>query len=146
MRIPNGSTILVIPAVSPNLAGGGGGVSSDAFNLQGYYGAMLIGATGSNAGGTTGLKYKVVRSGTSNGTYNPFGFTTSGLVSGSGATIVRNFLINTSCVWHKVVTNSAGAGSFSAYVYLLGFKGPYEPVLTQNSNPGVTVQADVLVG
>lgn len=144
MRIPNGSTILVIPAVSPGTNPGGGGTSGDAFNLSGYYGAMVIATAGSVGGGTTGLKFKVVRSGTSAGTYNPFGFTTSGLSGGSGQTSVRNFLVNTSCTWHKVVTNNAGAGSFTANVLVLGMKGPYEPVLTQNSQ--VSVSPDVLVG
>jgi hypothetical protein len=144
MRIPNGSTIMVVPALSPWSNQATAGVSSNAINFSGYYGAMGIFSAGSAGGGTTGLTYKVVRSGTSNGTYNPFGFTTSAITAGCGTTIVRNFLINTSCVWHRVVANNGAGGSYVPIVFLLGLKGPYEPVLTQDTQ--VTVQPDVLVG
>ncbi len=144
MRIPNGSNILVVPSLSPFVNVATAGTSSNAVNFAGYYGVMGIFSAGSAGGGTTGLKYKVVRSSTSNGTFNPFGFTTSGITNGCGVTIVRNFLVNTSATWHRVVANNAGGGSYVPIVFLLGIKGPYEPVPTQDSQ--VTVQADVLVG
>src|SRR5258708_7408301 len=143
MRIPNGSNIKVICAVSPNVAALTG-LSSNGFDLSGFYGAMLIGTTGSH-GSLDGAIFKVVRSGTSNGTFNPFGMSLSSNQSASGATFVRNFLINTSCVWHKVVYNN-GSGSSVPVAFLLAMKGPYEPIGTQNATPATVVQADVLVG
>lgn len=143
MRIPNGSNILVVPFGSGlNIAAT---TSFNAVNLAGFYGAMLIATTTSNGGGVTGTVFKVVRSSTSNGTYNPFGFTTSAITGGSmGTTIVRNFLVNTSATWHRVVVNNGAGGSVAPVGYLLGMKGPYEPIGTQSAL--VTVQADVLVG
>ena len=143
ISVLNGSQVLVVPATSfLNVATTA--VSSNAFNFAGYYGVMGIFSSGSNGGGTTGLTYKVVRSATSNGTYNPFGFTTSALTAGCGPTIVRSFLVNTSCVWHRVVANNAGGGSYVPIVFLLGYHGNFEPVVTQNTK--TTTQADVLVG
>ena len=143
MRIPNGSNILVVPTGSGlNI---GAVTSFNAVNLAGFYGAMVIGTTGSNGGGTTGVVYKVVRSSTSNGTYNPFGFALSAITAGSmSQVIVRNFLVNTSATWHRVVVNNGAGGSVVPIAFLLGMKGPYEPIGTQSTL--VTVQADVLVG
>ena len=143
MRIPNGSNILVVPFGSGlNIATT---TSGNPINLAGFYGAMVIATTASNGGGTTGTIYKVVRSSTSNGTYNPFGMTLSAISTGSmGATVVRNFLVNTSATWHRVVVNNGAGGSVAPIGFLLGMKGPYEPIGTQSTL--VTVQSDVLVG
>lgn len=140
MRIPNASNIKVIPAVSANLAATGG--SSDGFDLSGFYGGMLICSSGSNGNGGTGVSFKIFRSGTSNGTFNKIG-NASPLAAGSGKTSVVNFLVNTSCVWHKVVYNNNGGGSYTPVAFLLAMKGPYEPIGTQNTN--VTISADILV-
>jgi hypothetical protein len=142
MRVPNASTILIIPAVSANLAATGG--SSDPFNLAGYYGAMVIGTTGSNGNGGTGVSIKAVRSATSNGTFNNWGFSLSPIAGGSGKTSVRNFLVNTSATWHKIVYNNNGGGSYNPVVFVLGFRSYTEPVPTQNTN--VTAQGDLLSG
>lgn len=141
MYLPNGSTILVIPAVSANVAALTG-LSSNGFNLAGYTGAMLIGATASH-GSLDGAIFKVVRSATSNGTFSPFGMSLSSNQGASGTTFVRSFLINTSAIWHKVVYNN-GSGSSVPYAFLLGFGARTQPVTTQNAL--VTVQADVLSG
>lgn len=140
MRIPNASNILIVPAVSANLAATGG--SSDPFNLAGLYGAMLIGSTGSNGGGTTGVSFKIFRSATSNGTFNKIG-AASVLTAGSGKTTAVNFLVNTSATWHKIVYNNNGGGSYNAFAFVLGMKGVYEPIPTQNAN--VSITADILV-
>jgi hypothetical protein len=143
MRIPNGSQVFINVGLSGQSIAAA--TSGDAFNLAGYYGAMLLGGATSNGGGTTGTTYKVFRSATSNGTFNPFGASLTGIAAGSlGAVVVRNFLVNTSCTWHRVIANNNNNGSVVPVAFVLAFKGAYEPVLTQSSK--VTVLSDVLVG
>lgn len=143
MRVPNGSTVFITPAGSGlNIAVT---ASGNPVNLAGYYGAMLIATTASNGGGATGVTFKVFRSATSNGTYAAFGASVPGITAGSmGVTAVRNFLVNTSATWHRVVSNNNAGGSYSPVAYLLGFRGVVEPVTTQSTL--VTTYSDVLSG
>jgi hypothetical protein len=145
MRVPNGSTIKVITAVSPSASTQAAG-SANPKDLAGYYGAMMIVTVGSgnNLGAGKGLVVSVARSATSNGTFNQFGASTIALATGSGQTYVRNFLVNTSCTWHQVSYDQNNGGAVNFTVHLLAMRGPFDPVPTQDSS--TTVGQDVLVG
>lgn len=125
----NGSVIKIVNALSGVAIAAAG--SSNAVNLAGYEGGMLIVSTGS-APAATGAIFQVQRSATSNGV---FATICSAQGQATNNTVVtRSFAINTSATWHKVhYTNGAG-GSMIVNVEILAHNARYEPVVSQESN------------
>ena len=136
----NGSTIRIIQALSGVAIAAAG--SSNPVNLAAYEKAMLIVSVGSAptaAGG--GMLVSVQRSGTSNGTFQPFGASIP--AQGANAKVAtRSFAVSTSAVWHRVFYDNGTGGSFIGNIELLAHNPRSEPVVTQESN--VTVYSDVL--
>lgn len=138
----NGSVIRIINALSGVAIAAAG--SSDPVNLAGYEGVMVVVSTGSAptvAGG--GMLVSVLRSATSNGTFNGFGasFPAQGT---NNKVVTRSFAVNSSATWHRVYYNNGTGGSFIGNIELLAFNGRNEPVVTQESN--VSCYSDVLRG
>ena len=136
----NGSVVRIINALSGVAIAAAG--SSNAVDLAGYEGAMLIVSVGS-APATAGLLVSVQRSATSNGTFQPFGASLPGMLT-NNKVATRSFAVNTSATWHKVFYDNSNAGSTISTIELIAFNARYEPVVTQESN--VTVYSDVLRG
>ena len=134
----NGSTIRIIQALSGVAIAAAG--SSNAVNLAAYEKAMLILSVGSAPTGT-GMLVSVVRSATSNGTFNGFGASLPGQ-NANAKVVTRSFAVNTSAVWHRIFYDNGTGGSFIGNIELLAHNPRNEPVTTQESN--VTVYSDVL--
>ena len=138
----NGSVVRIINALSGVAIAAAG--SSNAVDLAGYEGAMLIVSVGSAptaAGG--GLLVSVQRSATSNGTFQPFGASLPAL--GANAKVAtRSFAVNTSATWHKVFYDNGTGGSTISNIEILAHNARYEPVATQESS--VLTYSDILRG
>ena len=136
----NGSTIRIIQALSGVAIAAAG--SSNPVNLAAYEKAMLIVSVGSAptvAAG--GLLVSVLRSGTSNGTFNGFGASLPG--QGTNARVAtRSFAVNTSAVWHRIFYDNSNGGSTISNVEILAHNPRNEPVVSQESN--VLTYSDVL--
>lgn len=81
--------------------------SSNAVDLSKFTHGTLIVSTGSTGAAT--ITVDVMRSGTSNGTFQSFGASVSASVLGHLE--VRAFTIGTSAVWHKTYRTATGGGS-----------------------------------
>jgi hypothetical protein len=121
------SAVLYATALSPALTSSGG--SSNPINLSKFTNGTLILTAGSTAAAT--IAAYVLRSGTSDGTFQDFGASVSAAVLGK--THVRTFPINTSAVWHRVFYTHTGAGSPAVNI-LLAANGTRSVPINQDSN------------
>lgn len=131
----NGSAVKHILAASPGDFNSPG--SSLPYNLGGYTHGKLVVAAGSI---NSGFEAHVQRSGTSDGTYQPFG---ASIALGTGSQMaVRNFTMDSSAVWHRVYVDN-GTGSANVGV-VLEAQGTYFAPIEQAAS--VTVHSDVTGG
>ena len=128
----NASAIKYVNALSPLAVADPG--SSNPFNLggAGRFGTLLVAANG--AGGVV----NVLRSGTSNGTFNPIGCSLTTQASKLGA---RSFSMQSSAVWYKVSYDDNGAGVLMNII--LSVQGQRDVPVEQDSN--TFVNSDVLI-
>lgn len=129
----NASAILYQGALSPNAIDHTVSASTDPVDLSNFQFGTLIALPGVTVGSGT---YNVQRSGTSNGTFNPFG--ASVVTGAAGGMQVRSFNADSSAVWHRV--ERVTTGSQTTAVVLIGHGARYVPI-TQDS--GTTVLGDV---
>lgn len=101
----DGSTIKYYTALSPTAISAAG--STNPIDLSKATFATMIVDTGSTAAGT--INVSVLRSGTSNGTFNTNGASVAASVLGNK--YVRSFTLNSSAVWHRCYYTATGAGS-----------------------------------
>jgi hypothetical protein len=136
----NSSQVKIIPALSAVALAAAG--SSNAVDLSGFTGGMLIVSHGSTPA-TTGLAVNLLRSGTSDGTFAGWGASLPA-VKTNGQVATRSFAINTSAVWHKISYDGNNGGSHITAVTILAYNGRNEPVPSQHTS--VTGYSDVLSG
>ena len=130
----SGSAIFYAQALSPVALATAG--STAAFDLSNYqYGAVLIAAGA--LGGSISLT--IERSATSNGTFGEFGATAS--ANAAGTLTIRNFVANSSAVWHRVAYDNTDAGSVTAAILLIGHGARSVPI-TQDSNTTVLTEVN----
>jgi hypothetical protein len=129
----NASAILYQGALSPVAIDHTTVLSSNPVDLSNFQFGTIIAISGTTVGSGT---YKVARSATSNGTFQPFGC--SVVTGAAGQVKVRSFVANASAVWHRVTR--ATTGSQTTAVTLIGHGARYVPI-TQPT--GTTVSGDV---
>ena len=108
----DGSTIKYYTALSPTAISAAG--SSNPVDLSAATFATLIVDAGS--GGAATVNVSVLRSGTSNGTFNTNGASVSASILGNK--YVRSFVLGSSAVWHRVFYTATGAGSPSMNIII----------------------------
>lgn len=129
-----GSEIKYVAALSPvALATAGSGTAID---LSGFEFGTLLVSLGS-AGDAAANEFHVLRSATSDGTFNGFGASVGAVPSGS--MVARSFTIG-SQIWHKVYYTN-GAGSMQAAVIIAAQGARATPV---NQDSKTTVYSTVL--
>lgn len=140
MNVLNGSQIRIIHSLSAVVMGEAG--SSDPINLGGYQGGMVIAAYTSSASNSAGgTLVSVLRSSTSNGSFNGFGASLPG-VGTNNRVQSRSFIVNTSATWHRVFYNNGTGGSFNTTILMLAHLPRSEPVTLQET--GVSIFSDVV--
>lgn len=137
----NGSVLKFVNALSPVAIAAAG--SSNSVNLAGYEGAIVVVSCGSAPSlSSGGLLVTVLRSATSNGTFQGMAGASIAGIGTNNQTAVRSFAINTSATWHRIFYNNSNGGSTISNIELIAFNTRYEPVQTQETN--VTVYSDSL--
>ncbi|WP_455218605.1 hypothetical protein [Kaarinaea lacus] len=121
------SAIKYISALSPTAISAAG--STNAVDLSNFTFATLLVSAGSTAAAT--INVNVVRSATSNGTFNSFGASVSAAVLGGAH--ARSFVVGGSTGWHKLYYTATGAGSPVMQMFLIG-QGVREVPIDQDSN------------
>ena len=129
----NGSAILYVSGGSPFAIDHTLALCSNAIDFSNFQLGTIIALPGVTVGSGT---YKVQRSGTSNGTFQPFG--ASVVTSAAGGMQVRSFVANSSAVWHKVSRTTTG--SQTTAIILIGHGARRVPI-TQPT--GTTIVGDV---
>ena len=133
----NGSVVKWVNALSGVAIAADG--SSNPVDLRGFTGGLLVLNTGS-APSLNGMKAYVMRSATSDGTFQTFASVGGG--NANNIHSLRAFAINSSAVWHRVFYQNGG-GSFIGNIAIMAFNGRNQPVPSQESN--VSLYSDVLV-
>ena len=142
MQAHNGSGVKYITALV-----GASNVTASAVtgasNFAGYESVTII-ASISSAGAAPGIKFDLLRSGTSDGTFASFGASLPGITTGS-QTHVRTALLNSSATWYELSYDNNSATWIGAVVLALQ-SSRYVPVPTQDVGVGTLVYSDVLGG
>ena len=132
-RALTGSEIKYVSALSPGAFGAAG--STDPVDLSNFeFGTLLVHAGSIN----TGFEAHVLRSGTSNGTFQGIGASIG--FNAGGKVGVRSFNAVSSAVWYRVYYTN-GTGSANAGIALVG-QQPRSTPINQDSN--TTVLSTVL--
>lgn len=103
--------------------------STQAVDLSNFTFGTVLGTAGST--GAAAVAVNVLRSATSNGTFQPIGCSIT--LSIASKTQVRSFTANSSAVWYRLHYTAAGAGSPILALYLIG-QGVREAPIDQDSN------------
>lgn len=141
MRSLNASGVQYINALSPtnvNYAG-----STGASNFAGFETGQLV-VIGSSAPSAAGFMVKLLRSGTSDGTFAAFGGSISYNSMVIKGTRVRSWSLDSSACWYLVAYNNSNGGSTGATAIEVVLKDARNVPITQNTN--TTVFSDVLGG
>lgn len=129
-----GSEVKYISALSPIGIGAAG--SSNAIDLSGFeFGTMLVAIGSANDGQAN--TFHLLRSATSDGTFNGFGASVGTVPNGS--LVARSFTVG-SQVWHKLYYNNV-SGSMNAAV-ILEMQGARHTPVDQDSK--TTVYSTIL--
>lgn len=128
----NGNSVKYLSALSPTAVADPG--SSNPVNLggAGRWGTLLVHSDGA------GAVVNVLRSGTSNGTFNAIGASLTTLASKLG---VRSFSMQSSAVWYKISYDDNGAGTTLAVT--LAVQGQRDIPVVQDAN--TFVNSDVII-